>query len=165
MRLLGYGVLSTNKKKVRNIVHNTPPYNLSMEKHVMAKIGQYVLILQNGKILLLKRAGSDSWSLPGGRLNEEDTPREAVKREIEEETGLSIDNLHPYEVLLLKDRYQTKYSVFFTCNVINVKEIILSEEHSEYDFFARDQLENFKDIDDSIEIRNMLVKFLAEKSS
>ncbi|MEI8343400.1 MAG: hypothetical protein WCF93_00445 [Candidatus Moraniibacteriota bacterium] len=39
--------------------------------YLLAKIGQYALIKNNkSKILILERANSKTWSLPGGRLSE-----------------------------------------------------------------------------------------------
>ena len=48
----------------------------------------------NGKFLVLQRARQDKqfglWGVPGGKVDEEETPRASLSREIFEETGLSI---------------------------------------------------------------------------
>ena len=49
------------------------------------------IIIEEGKILLIKRAGSpykDHWALPGGFVELGETLEEAVAREVKEETGL-----------------------------------------------------------------------------
>ncbi|KAA5837149.1 NUDIX domain-containing protein [Saccharopolyspora hirsuta] len=46
-----------------------------------------------GRLLLVKRAhepGSGKWSLPGGRVEHGETDHSAVRREVREETGLSV---------------------------------------------------------------------------
>jgi putative (di)nucleoside polyphosphate hydrolase len=49
---------------------------------------------ENGEVLGLERKDiSDAWQLPQGGLHENETPLEAVKREILEETGLGPGNL------------------------------------------------------------------------
>lgn len=51
------------------------------------------LLVKDGKILMLQRANEplkDYWCLPGGFMRYEETPEEAVKREVKEETGLNI---------------------------------------------------------------------------
>jgi len=49
----------------------------------------YALITKKGKVLLVKnRRGS--WTLPGGRAFETEKLRETVKREVKEETGVSV---------------------------------------------------------------------------
>lgn len=52
---------------------------------------------KNGKILLQRKKkglyGGGWWNAPGGKLNDNETPEEAAKREVFEETGLMIKNL------------------------------------------------------------------------
>ncbi|GLZ35814.1 NUDIX hydrolase [Lentzea sp. NBRC 105346] len=46
-----------------------------------------------GRLLLVRRAnapGEGLWSIPGGRVEPGETDSEAVKRELREETGLSV---------------------------------------------------------------------------
>lgn len=51
-------------------------------------------IFRDGKILLTRRANNPKgslWTFPGGRIEFEETIAEALKREILEETGLTIE--------------------------------------------------------------------------
>jgi ADP-ribose pyrophosphatase YjhB (NUDIX family) len=52
------------------------------------------LIVRDAKVLLIRRGKEpykDHWSLPGGGVERGETLREAVKREMLEETGLEVD--------------------------------------------------------------------------
>jgi 8-oxo-dGTP diphosphatase len=52
------------------------------------------LIVRDGKVLLIRRGKEpykDHWSLPGGGVESGETLREAVEREVLEETGLEVD--------------------------------------------------------------------------
>ncbi|NOX71169.1 MAG: NUDIX domain-containing protein [Candidatus Micrarchaeota archaeon] len=50
------------------------------------------IIIRDGKLLALKQSisGKEIWDLPGGRLKEGESPKEALIREVKEETGLSV---------------------------------------------------------------------------
>lgn len=57
------------------------------------RIGVGVMILRQGKVLLMKRRGSHGegqWNLPGGHLDFGETIAQCAKREIWEETGLKV---------------------------------------------------------------------------
>ena len=52
------------------------------------------LIFRGGQVLLVRRGTAPflgRWSLPGGRVEPGETPEQAVKREVREETGLDVD--------------------------------------------------------------------------
>lgn len=76
------------------------------------------VIIKNKKILLIHRRkeSKEYWSFPGGGVEEGETPKETICREVEEETGLGVltcqplfsysDNngiIHPVFVCRVKD--------------------------------------------------------------
>ncbi len=49
---------------------------------------------QFGEVLLLKqKRGNKFWTLPGGKVRQRESLKEALKREVEEETGLKIHSI------------------------------------------------------------------------
>jgi ADP-ribose pyrophosphatase YjhB (NUDIX family) len=51
------------------------------------------VVVHEGSILMVRRAnppGRDHWSVPGGRVEPGETPRDAVVRETYEETGVAV---------------------------------------------------------------------------
>lgn len=50
------------------------------------------LIIDNGKVLLLKKPRHGWYAMPGGKMERNETIQEAVIREVYEETGLRISN-------------------------------------------------------------------------
>jgi ADP-ribose pyrophosphatase YjhB (NUDIX family) len=57
------------------------------------KVGVGVMVLQDGKILLVKRAmrpNRGKWSLPAGYLDYGEDPQATAQREVLEETGLQV---------------------------------------------------------------------------
>jgi len=56
--------------------------------------GVGAVIIEDGRLLLIRRgrgAYRDYWAVPGGRQRRGETMREAVIREVREETGLIVD--------------------------------------------------------------------------
>lgn len=60
------------------------------EEHLVAKIAQKVIIKEGDKVLIVRHPRSDTWELPGGRLNKGELPDEGLMREIKEELGADI---------------------------------------------------------------------------
>ena len=60
----------------------------------MQRVAAYAVIIRDGQILLSRLAPHISreglWTLPGGGLDHGEDPRDAVVREVHEETGLSL---------------------------------------------------------------------------
>ena len=51
------------------------------------------VLIEDNKILLIKRAAEPfkgEWALPGGRIEEDETAEQCLRREMKEETGLEI---------------------------------------------------------------------------
>lgn len=63
------------------------------EVHFEGKIAQKAIIVKENKVLLLRDPRMDEviWEIPGGRMNIDEEPREAVAREIREELGIEIE--------------------------------------------------------------------------
>lgn len=66
------------------------------------------IIIEQQKVLLVRRANpplKGEWSIPGGMVESGETTREAVVREVREETGLEVKPLQLVEVFerILRD--------------------------------------------------------------
>ncbi|WP_413287543.1 NUDIX domain-containing protein [Bdellovibrio sp. HCB337] len=67
------------------------------------RMGVGVVFTSGNKVLVLKPTYKDHWLLPGGVIDENESPREAAIREVKEELGLDVvieklivmDYLHP----------------------------------------------------------------------
>jgi 8-oxo-dGTP diphosphatase len=56
-------------------------------------VGAYAVISSTrGEVLLTRRRGQGQWVLPGGSVEEQEAPWDAVTREVREETGLEIES-------------------------------------------------------------------------
>lgn len=122
-----------------------------MTNHLLAKIGQYALISnKSGRLLVLERTRSKTWSLPGGRLNTNEDWNSAFIREIKEETNLNGIELKPFEVNIIKDPYQIKYCVYFIVNVQDFANLKISEEHSSFRWIEKSEITELNFEDDKV---------------
>jgi len=49
------------------------------------------VIREDGRMLAIKRADNGEWELPGGIVELDEDPRETVRREVLEETGVTVE--------------------------------------------------------------------------
>jgi len=116
---------------------------------------------KQGKYLMLRRANNHGttgeWDIPGGRINPETPLLENLKREIQEETGLTLTG----ELLLIaaQDIFKPEFHVVrLTYQGIIEGTPTLSEEHSEYKWMTLKQLTELSPLDSYI--RELLDKKL-----
>lgn len=100
-----------------------------------------------GNYLLLKRAenttSADKWTFPGGKVEAEENVREALEREVKEETGHSPEVIRKGEPVIGEG--ETGYWRLHPFLVeINSRKIELDWEHSDYRWI---DLEEIHDID------------------
>ena len=93
-------------------------------------------------MLLLKNERNE-WELPGGRIEENETPEECLIREIHEELGLKcnvkkIIDSWVFEVVEGK----FVFIVTYLCICNDTASILISDEHKEYRWFQLEEIED-----------------------
>lgn len=81
------------------------------------------IIKYGDKYLILRRAtntpGEGSWDLPGGHLEEGETPLEGIKREVFEETSLRLKNIKSKKMVTVKDEQGDTRTQIYTADAVN----------------------------------------------
>ncbi|MFK7600979.1 NUDIX domain-containing protein [Deinococcus sp. SM5_A1] len=74
-------------------------------------------ILKEGKVLLIRRGDNGLWDVPGGGLESGEMPEAAARRELSEETSLSVGALRPLAVFQHSYTYPDGNVVDWTTHV------------------------------------------------
>src|SRR3989344_3732253 len=114
------------------ILRNTMSYTLQVGVKVLLKN-------EDGNFLLLKRSTEkykfvkDGWDIPGGRINPEMDLISNLKREVSEETKMSLEE-GTLKILGAQDIFhgEDKHVVRITFEGKASGNIVLSEEHTEF---------------------------------
>lgn len=119
----------------------------------------HVIIYNHGKVLILRRSKTDDWmpnhyGLPGGKIEDNETPKEAIKRECKEETNLIIE---PENLIFLpKVSTDKKHSFYYTTKFNG--QLKLDFEHDDYKWVKPKELSNFKIVPDLQDIVNEVLE-------
>jgi 8-oxo-dGTP pyrophosphatase MutT (NUDIX family) len=112
----------------------------------MNKNKQYSAVVlvqdQNQKILLHLRDGNtnimtDQWSLPGGAIEENETPLSAAIRELKEETNLTTKDILEITCIPYDDNWNT---YIFLAKINMDHQQIIVGEGADLKFFAKKEL-------------------------
>jgi 8-oxo-dGTP pyrophosphatase MutT (NUDIX family) len=108
----------------------------------MALVGSVVAVLnKRDEVLILKRPpgvdwSPDKWALPGGKLEENETPLTAAIRETKEETTLDVRKLKIIN-LILDNPIAPYYTRHYTGNVQ------IDFEHTDWTWVSRADIETY----------------------
>ncbi len=75
------------------------------------------VLIEDDLVLLTQRKQGTHleglWELPGGKIEPDEDPRDAVVRELHEELGISVEVLAPFEITLFRYPEKTVLLLFF----------------------------------------------------
>ena len=97
---------------------------------IIPKGTSLIFVNDRGQVLLLLRDDKPAipypnmWDLPGGRVEDGETPKVCIRREMREELGLEIEDIQPFAVVRFDDR--TEY-VFWKRMNLAIDSIRLTE--------------------------------------
>ena len=104
-----------------------------------------IVVNNDNKILLLKRSDvkniwmPNKWALVGGAIEKNENPKEAIKREIKEETGLIIDDFIKTFTI---QRNPNNIEHIFACRYKGEPtDVELNNEHTNYGWFDENEMD------------------------
>lgn len=110
------------------------------------KVGVGVIVIQNDTLLLGKRInshGDNTWAPPGGHLEFFESPEECAQREVLEEAGITIKNIHP--TFYTNDLFTKENKHYITLYILSdydagVPTVLEQNKCAEWGWFRWDEL-------------------------
>lgn len=131
------------KSKTVVEVYDTKPEGIVFEVQVAAcylEIDNRLLLMQRSK----SKSDPGKWGVPAGRVEKNETPENAAKRELQEETGISFEKAsqiqHLTSLYIRKPEVDYIYHLF-KVQLVDLPDIQLSEEHQNYRWAAAKDIE------------------------
>lgn len=122
---------------------NPKEFNSAPFKKVKATV--IAILVKDNKVLLSKRnimPEKNKWSMPGGHIEIGETAVHAIRREMKEETNLSIKNL---KFLRYFDEIVPRSKIHAICLIFTGKgkgKIKLNKENTKIKYFSKKEIKN-----------------------
>lgn len=99
----------------------------------------------NREVLIAKRLEPERlaglWEFPGGKIEEEESPQECLKREIKEEFGLEIE-LHE-KIITTQHKYDFGEFEFHVFQARRKNGKVEAKEHGGIEWIKKEEIENY----------------------
>ena len=111
------------------------------EKDDTDKVAKVIIFDEDGKVLILKRASHmkwepNKWDLPGGMIKKKETVKQAIKREVKEETGLVIKKI-------VEVGNVNQITIFKTEAKSKNKKLKLDDENKDYKWVTPQKIQEY----------------------
>ncbi|NTU66781.1 MAG: NUDIX hydrolase [Candidatus Moranbacteria bacterium] len=108
-----------------------------------------VIFRDDGKILVIRRSETAPshplfWDLPGGGIDFGEDARDAIIREIKEETGLNVNNVDILDVISALDYKGEFWITIGYVSEVSESEVKLSHEHDEFRWIYSEEFSKMK---------------------
>ena len=99
------------------------------------------IIIDDNRVLLLKNERNE-WDFAGGKISFNEDFEDCLRREVKEEINVSVNNLKILKPLNLKFNDISVIVLLYSAAISCESPIIISHEHSEYNFFSKAEIKN-----------------------
>jgi ADP-ribose pyrophosphatase YjhB (NUDIX family) len=130
-------------------------------RNLRSKVGHELILMPSvtmivrddrGRILLTKNADVNSWTLPGGGIEPNESPKDAAVREMREETGLLVEPVRiigvyggpEYRVVYPNGDVASYVATVFECKVISGEMAPDYEESLDVRYFSEVELNSMQ---------------------
>lgn len=110
-------------------------------------LGAFILDAK-GRMLIVRKSEREAidpglWVVPGGKVKRDENVIDALKREVNEETSLSIVSYQWIGEDVFKVENKFFHAAHFLCKVKSTKNIILEKSLTEYRWITKKEVDNY----------------------
>jgi phosphoglycolate phosphatase-like HAD superfamily hydrolase/ADP-ribose pyrophosphatase YjhB (NUDIX family) len=121
----------------------------SPERHPIPTVGALVMDGRGHILMIRTHKWSDLWGIPGGKIKSGETAEAALRRELMEETGLEISDIHfvlVQDCIQSPEFYRDAHFVLlnYTCLALGATDVRLNEEAQEFRWVTMDEAYRLK---------------------
>jgi ADP-ribose pyrophosphatase YjhB (NUDIX family) len=106
----------------------------------MSSVAVNIAVMYEGKILLTQREDFETWVLPSGRVEEEESFAQAAIREAKEETGIDVELTHLVGIYSRLGNMETSYTAVFAARPVGGAPKLQQGETIAVDWFPFEEL-------------------------
>tara|TARA_B100000767_G_C19757791_1_gene533801 strand:- start:158 stop:598 length:441 start_codon:yes stop_codon:yes gene_type:complete len=99
------------------------------------------IIIDDNRVLCLKNERNE-WDFPGGKIQVNEDIEKCLRREVKEETNLSIKNLNILKPFNLIFNDVPVFVLLYTAEISCDSPLSISYEHADYNFFLKSEIKN-----------------------
>lgn len=128
---------------------------MSNNQKTVVAVGAFIFD-GDGRVFLgkFREKFQKKWSIPGGKIDFKETPLEAVKREVKEETNIDLESVEFFRCGAFTIDFLHVVYLDFIASCPEGSEIRINDEFSTWGFFGLDEIE---ELDLIAETKDLLI--------
>ena len=154
---------SAGNKTGKTIVRGDKTTKLEEHEHIA--VGVIFIENSKGEFLMQKtsKEKGGEFSSTGGHITHNETPMSSIKREVEEELGINIDNEEIKELGFINYDIPLRF-IFYIKKDINLEDIKLQQEEVEYvKYMTTDEINNLINTNQITKSHGIMFKEMLKK--
>lgn len=126
-----------------------------------------IILDKNNRILLIHRNTNElkQWELPGGKLEKEESPEEAVIRELKEELNIKVNVEKYIGFKHFEDNGIMLKYYWYQCGIQEGIPKLMEEKFDDLQYFSKEELNNNNELSANMKVLNSNISINEKKNT